>query len=426
MSARPGRAASARLVLGAALVALAVTTGMPRGALARDTCYECHRAEKEERLVAPTRNILKDIHFEKGLTCASCHGGDPADSEATAMDPDKGFKEHIEHKSIARLCASCHANAAYMKHFNPRPYIFSIEEFETSVHFKKASLGDTKVATCTSCHGVHGILPHTDPASPVYAQNVPRTCAHCHNAEYMKGRSLPTNQYDLYVTSVHGKALLEKGDLSAPACNDCHGNHGAAPPGLNDISMVCGSCHGREGELFIKSRMKAGMDSLGKRGCVTCHSNHGIQHPSDAMLAVGGKGVCGTCHQPGAACDRATVRIVSGFVGLRDSLALADSLLKLAEDRGMETGLGRDSWKEAQDQQVGVRAGLHSFDSAQITGVLDEGLGLARHAADQARAALRDWRTRRIGMGLSLLAILFVIALVTLKIRQIEARQGPP
>jgi hypothetical protein len=421
VSARSRLATFARLAL-AALAVVGASVVAPGRALAKDTCYDCHRGETEERLVGPTRNILKDIHFEKGLSCASCHGGDPNDPEASAMDPDKGFKEHIDHKSIARLCASCHANASYMKRFNPRPYIFSVEEFETSVHFKKASLGDTRVATCTSCHGVHGIRPHTDPASPVYAQNVPRTCAHCHNAEYMKDRTLPTNQYDLYVTSVHGKALLEKGDLSAPACNDCHGNHGAAPPGLNDISMVCGSCHGREGELFIKSKMKMGMDGLHKRGCVTCHSNHGVQHPSDAMLAVGGKGVCGNCHPPGAACDIATIKIVNGFVGLRDSLAHADSLLKRAEDLGMETGPGRETWKEAQDRQVGVRAGLHSFDTVQITGVLDEGLGLANRAAAQARAALKDWRMRRIGMGLSLLVILFLIGLLVMKIRQIEAR----
>jgi predicted CXXCH cytochrome family protein len=415
---------SARRGPAGAIIALvlAAAAAAPTGALAKDTCYDCHRGEKEERLVAPTRNYPQDIHFQKGLTCASCHGGNPADPEATAMDPDKGFRERIEHNQIAKVCGSCHADAAYMKRFNPRPYIFSVEEFETSVHFRKASLGDTKVATCTSCHGVHGIRPHSDPASPVYAQNVPRTCAHCHNAEYMKGRRLPANQYDQYVTSVHGKALLEKGDLSAPACNDCHGNHGAAPPGLNDISMVCGSCHGREGELFIKSKMKAGMDAMGKRGCVTCHSNHGVQHPSDAMLAVGGKGVCGDCHRSGSDCDRATVKIVNGFVALRDSLAHADSLLKVAEELGMETDPGRETWKEAEDHQVGVRAGLHSFDTAQITGVLDEGLGLANRAAAQARAALKDWRNRRIGMGLSLLVILFLIGLLVLKIRQIEGR----
>ena len=395
-------------------------------ARAIDTCYNCHRNETDERLVGPTRNILRDIHFQKGLTCASCHGGNPADSEATAMDPDKGFIEHIDHKSIVKVCTKCHADAAYMKHFNPRPYIFSVEEFQTSVHAQLAARGDTKVATCTSCHGLHGILPHTDPASPVYKTNIPLTCAKCHNAEYMAGHNIPTDQFERYSQSVHGRALLEKGDVSAPACNDCHGNHGAAPPGVSDITMVCGTCHGREGELFVKSAMKAGMDKLGKRGCVTCHSNHGVQHPTDAMLGVEKPGVCGDCHPHGSKQDRATAVIVGGFFGLRDSLTVSDSLLKTAEVLGMETSLGREAWKDAQDHQVGIRAGLHSFDAAQITGALGEGLELAHKAASQGRAALKDWRNRRIGMALSLIVILFLIVLLALKIRQIEAGQKAP
>ena len=49
---------------------------------------------------------------------------------------------------------------------------------------------------------------------------------------------------------VTSAALLEKGDMSAPACNNCHGNHGAVPPKTRDISVVCSNCHGREGELL--------------------------------------------------------------------------------------------------------------------------------------------------------------------------------
>jgi hypothetical protein len=37
--------------------------------------------------------------------------------------------------------------------------------------------------------------------------------------------------------------------------------------------------------------------------------------------------------------------------------------------------------------------------------------------------ALRDWRTRRIGMALSLGVILLLMRLLVLKIRSIEARQ---
>jgi hypothetical protein len=148
----------------------------------------------------------------------------------TAMDPDKGFKPAPARKEIAELCASCHSDAAYMKRFNPQPYIFSMAEFRTSVHCKKIAEGDEKVATCTNCHGVHGILPHTDPRSPVYPRNVPFTCAGCHNAEYMKGRTVPTDQLTLYRTSVHGHALLEQGDLSAPAATWATRRARAPPP----------------------------------------------------------------------------------------------------------------------------------------------------------------------------------------------------
>ena len=279
---------------------------------ARNTCFECHSQQEEERLVAPTRHFAEDIHAVRGLGCVACHGGNSSDPDISAMDPDKGYKGKPARSEIAEVCASCHANAAYMKRFNPKPYVFSMAEFRTSVHCKKIAEGDPKVATCTNCHGVHGILPRKDPRSPVYHRNVPFTCAKCHNAEYMAGRTVPTNQFALFSQSVHGKALFEKDDMAAPACNDCHGNHGAVPPNTRDISLVCGNCHGREGELFAKSRVSAAFLLQGRRGCVTCHSNHGVQHPTDATLQrylstppgvpVEGRRVflhfCSACHGP--------------------------------------------------------------------------------------------------------------------------------
>jgi hypothetical protein len=308
-----------------------------------------------------------------------------------------------------------------MKRYNPRPYVFSMAEWQTSVHAKLAAQGDAKVATCTSCHGVHGIRPPKDPSSPVFKTNVPRTCAKCHNPEYMKGHAIRTDQFALYAKSVHGVALLEKGDVSAPACNDCHGNHGAAPPGLKDVTMVCGTCHGREAELFEGSKMKAGLDAMGKPGCVTCHGNHGVEHPTDAMLSAAPGGKCAGCHKPGTVCEQGTDAIVTSFRGLQGSVSSADSLLKVAEVRGTETGPGREGLKEAQDRLVGVRAGLHSFDPKAIGSVLAEGADYARKAKDYGREALRDWRNRRVGMALSLVVILILIGLVVAKIRQLEA-----
>ena len=410
----------------AAQPAIAKPAAKPAAAIkpeppAVNTCLDCHRKEKEVRLSGPTVHILDDIHFKRGLTCVSCHGGDQTDPDITAMDPDKGYIGKPKKAEIAELCARCHADAAFMKRYNPQPYIFSVAEFRTSVHCKKISEGDTKVATCTNCHGVHGILAHTDPASPVYHKNVPSTCAQCHNADYMKGRTVPTNQYTLYQQSVHGIALLQKGDMSAPACNNCHGNHGAVPPNTRDISRVCGNCHGREGELFEASKVKEILELEGKRGCVTCHGNHGVQRPTDAMVGLSGDGVCGRCHEHGSAGEKAAATIVPAFQGLKSRIAHADSLLNRVESLGMPTAKGRDLLRQADDQVTVARATLHSFDAKQIMAVVASGTGLANQAVDAGEFALRDWHQRRVGMALSLIAIVILMSLLMLKIRSLES-----
>jgi hypothetical protein len=401
----------------AALLALALASG---AAAAADTCVECHKMFDEARLSDPVRGMEHDVHTAKGFSCVSCHGGDAADEDLTAMDPSKGFRALKRRGDVAEMCARCHANAAFMKRYNPRPYVFSVDEYRTSVHCKREAEGDQKVATCTNCHGVHGILSPKDPASPVYPSNVPHTCAKCHNPEYMKGRTTPGDEYPKYSTSVHGIALLEKKDLSAPACNDCHGNHGAAPPGLQDITLVCGTCHGREAELFAKSPMQNANIKGKKPNCVVCHSNHAIHKPTDAMLSTGPDGVCGTCHEKGSFAESATHHILARIDSLRASLGSADSLLEIAERKGMETGHARDALREARDQSVAVRAALHSFDAKVINDLLDASSSLAFRAEGAGHQALRDWRQRRIGMAASLVAILIVITLLSLKIREME------
>jgi predicted CXXCH cytochrome family protein len=405
---------------------LALAAGRAGAATSPNSCIDCHRQLEEPRLRAPTRNFAQDVHAVRGLGCVGCHGGDPADPEITAMDPDKGYRGVPARAQIAAMCTSCHANAEYMKRFNPEPYVFSVAEFHTSVHYKRLAAGDTKAATCTNCHGLHGILSHKDPRSPVYPTKVPATCAKCHNATYMKGRKLPTNQYEQYVVSVHGKALLEKGDLSAPACNDCHGNHGAAPPAVRDISVVCSNCHGREGELFAKSKVSATLFLEGKRGCVTCHGNHGVQQPTDAMIALSKPGVCGQCHAPGSGGERAAVRITARFDSLRARLAVADSLLTLGQLKGMETEQGRIHLKEASDQLVTLRVALHSFDEKTVDGVLSQGATMAANAEREGRASLHDWRSRRIGTASSVAVIALLIVLLLVKIRSLGPPEQPP
>ena len=180
-----------------------------------------------------------------------------------------------------QLCGSCHSDPAYIRQFNPSLRTDQLSQYRTSVHGKRLALGDTKVAVCTDCHSVHDLRAPTDSQSTVNPVNVANTCARCHaDASYMAEYKIPTNQFAEYGKSVHHEALVVRGDLSAPTCTTCHGNHGATPPGFASVANVCSTCHVFQAQLFDSSPHKEAFSSAGLPGCVTCHSNHGIT-PSD-------------------------------------------------------------------------------------------------------------------------------------------------
>jgi cytochrome b subunit of formate dehydrogenase len=52
--------------------------------------------------------------------------------------------------------------------------------FDASFHGLAAQSGSQTVANCASCHGVHNILPSSDPRSTINAKNVATTCGRCH------------------------------------------------------------------------------------------------------------------------------------------------------------------------------------------------------------------------------------------------------
>jgi len=120
---------------------------------------------------------------------------------------------------------------------------------------------DEGVATCVDCHGKHGILAVKDSTSPVYPTLVARTCASAiPTSSGWRGVFTMTGRWARSVRSMVSRcaraALLEKGDLAAPACNDCHGNHGAMPPGVDSVANACGTCHGKIANLFAETSMK--------------------------------------------------------------------------------------------------------------------------------------------------------------------------
>ncbi len=365
---------------------------------------------------------MADVHGQHGLGCNDCHGGDPTSAD-NAMDPKKGFIGKPKRQDIPKLCARCHSDGAYMRKYNPSLRTDQLAQYLTSIHGQRLAKGDTNVAVCTDCHGVHGIKPASDGQSKVNPLNVVSTCGACHaDANKMKPYGIKTDQVAGYCASVHHEALVDRGDTSAPTCVTCHGNHGAAPPGVSSVENVCSNCHVFQAQLFDGSPHKAAFAAAGMPGCVTCHSNHKIQHPSDGMIGTGNQSVCTNCHTQGDDGMKQAVAMHDELVKLNDNIEKADALLDRAERSGMEVSQAKLSQAEARAALTKARVSIHSFNAAGIQPDVQTGTKLAAAdlAAGEQAMAERDYRRR--GLGVAVLLILLTIAGLWMFIREIEHR----
>jgi formate dehydrogenase gamma subunit len=135
------------------------------------TCSKCHRAE--------TAEFMESVHGQavtRGVSrspvCTDCHGihgiKSPVDQTtagaSTAVATD--------------TCAGCHEGVTLTREFGVAGE--RVSSYKDSYHGLASKLGSKVVANCASCHGVHNILPSSDPKSMISANNLPQTCGQCH------------------------------------------------------------------------------------------------------------------------------------------------------------------------------------------------------------------------------------------------------
>jgi hypothetical protein len=471
---------------------LVIFAGQSRTA---DKCLSCHETLGDK----PSTLFKHDVHLEKGISCAGCHGGNPnAEEMEQAMDTSVGFigvpkgdqvsrvcatchsssekmksfgssiptnqwemlqasvhgrlalngKEHIAQcitchdahgivhvknasspvfpLNVINTCGKCHSNAEFIRQYSPALPVDQVEKYRTSVHGMLNAKGDVKPAQCASCHGSHDIRSAKDVKSSIYAINLPATCSMCHSdPEYMKGYGIPTDQFAKFSKSVHGIALLEKHDVSAPACNDCHGNHGAAPPGVESVSMVCGSCHALNADLFSSSPHKKAFDDRHLPECETCHSNHAIVAATNTLVGITPDATCSRCHSPS--------QNQKGFAVAKDMRLMIDSLEEIevragkliedAEQKGMEISEAKFKLRDARQARLQSRTVIHAFDKEKFHEVADKGLNIATMVQSDAQHAIDEYFFRRWGLGIATIIVSVVAIALYVTIRRIERRQ---
>jgi predicted CXXCH cytochrome family protein len=371
----------------------------------------------------PVAAFAEDVHAEAGFSCVSCHGGDPTIQGPGAMDPAKGYIGRPMPGDVPEVCGRCHSDAAFMRQYDPGLRVDQLAEYLTSVHGQRLyGAADTAVATCTSCHGVHEIRPSSDPRSRVHPLKVADTCESCHSdPEHMAPYDLPTDQGEKYRRSIHWETMSEGGDTSAPTCNDCHGNHGAAPPGVSWVGHVCGQCHVVMDEYFEESRHSETFTAMGVPGCALCHKNHEVVAPSDELLGIEEGAICRSCHSPEDPGGQAAAAMRETIRDLESHIDSAHVVLETAENMGVEVSAALASLNDATSGLIKARAAVHAFDPTVVASEAESGSEVAAQALARGHEALDELRFRRTGLAISVLIVGALILGLVLKIREIEA-----
>ena len=420
--------------------------------LMQDNCVVCHSdpdSQDSETLFSADPDavgspshmnlaeFVSDAHFRRGLSCAGCHGGNPNDDDMSDEIYERmpeAPKRYDDRTWIPEFCASCHADPAFMRGFDPGIATDQYAKYQQSRHgMLLLGKGDSNAAQCVSCHGVHGILGSRSPRSKVYPQKIPYTCGHCHaDRDHMagyRGRNggpLPTDQLEQFETSVHGRALLERGDLGAPACNDCHGNHAAMPPAVSSVAQVCRTCHAQNGELFDSSKHKKAFEREGWPECEKCHGNHAIAKATDSMLSEPSSPLCYECHREYASDNPECIRSARTFyasitTAAHDAEELHEQIEVLAE-KGLDVDPLSATVEELNDVLRQLRSRIHAFNLGEFQKVEEGGLKLIEKGRELVAEANEEYRFRRNGLFVALGIMTLLAVVIYLKLREIESR----
>jgi hypothetical protein len=288
-------------------------------------------------------------------------------------------------------------------------------KYKESTHGIRLAEGDPNVATCFDCHGGHQILKANDPASSVYPVNVPAMCASCHaDKELMAPYGIPTNQFDLYRQSVHGHALLDKQDFRAPTCAVCHGTHGAAPPGFQEVANVCGSCHAATQDHFLKSPHANGGDDTPK--CVTCHGRYDVSEPSEALYVGAEPRHCGACHSPDSPGGQVAQSLYDTITAAAQAYNEADTAIQAAQQVGMLVSPLEGQLRQANTNLITARAAQHTLNIDLVREQTESARATAKEVKADAETAVAESIFRRQAMVIAVAVIgLTIVALFLLK-----------
>lgn len=253
-----------------------------------DICGRCHKSHQ--------RNFNNSIHqtvLSKGSpTCSDCHGSHQIIRSKLSIESQACLKCHLDETKFPGD-EKIKGSAKF------------VQQYRTSIHASIEKNG-VEAASCSDCHGNHGIQTPEDPSSLTSKTRLTETCGKCHKDIVEK-----------FNRSAHGKSLKEK-NVSAPTCVSCHSEHSINAvlssdefSKINQVEM-CLDCH-VEGKLPHKNykgeevlithykdsyHYKALLEgNLNSATCSDCHGSHEMDKYDDPKSRIYKKNIPNTCGQ---------------------------------------------------------------------------------------------------------------------------------
>jgi hypothetical protein len=197
-------------------------------------CLGCHRhaiamsMKNGETLALKVDPSLIEASVHAKLGCYDCHFG-----FSSTEHPKRDFKSAREFSiASAESCRRCHFDK----------YTKTLE----GIHYTMLSQGNLKAPVCTDCHDAHSVAQ----ARQDRVKSA-RKCEKCH-----------ADIYSIYVTSVHGNALVTERNADVPICVDCHTAHTILDARTRDyrekVPDICGQCHANK-DLMKKYGLNTGV-----------------------------------------------------------------------------------------------------------------------------------------------------------------------
>ncbi|MGE5112728.1 MAG: cytochrome b/b6 domain-containing protein [Acidobacteriaceae bacterium] len=135
------------------------------------TCAKCHQDQKAqfERSIHGKELAAGNLHSP---ACTDCHG------IHTIRRPEDPLSSVSGENLAKNTCARCHNSVRMSEEFGIPGR--RATTYLASYHGMATELGSKKAANCASCHGVHDILPSSDPNSTINPRHLVETCGKCH------------------------------------------------------------------------------------------------------------------------------------------------------------------------------------------------------------------------------------------------------